>query len=69
MHEHLEEPPKMGPVVRTYYRALVAGTRELWCESRNPGEVLELSKRREVVLEKLEVYEVSSGWGKWDGSV
>lgn len=57
----------VGPV-RVYYRSLIAGTRELWCESRNPQEVLEVSKRREVVLEKLEVYEVASGWGKWDGT-
>jgi hypothetical protein len=58
-------------LMRTYYRALIAGTRELWCESSNPDEVLQQATHaegREVVFEKMEVYEVSSGWGKWDGT-
>jgi hypothetical protein len=56
-------------LLRTWYRSLLAGTRELWCESSNPEEVLRMSKNREVILEKLEIYETSSGWGKWDGTV
>lgn len=74
MYEHAEEPPQMGPPVRTYYRALIAGTREVWCESRDPEEVAQSGSIRDkgktvqLVFEKLEVYEVSSGWGKWDGT-
>jgi hypothetical protein len=63
----------VGPV-RVYYRALIAGTREVWCESRDPVEVAQSGKIRDhgktvqLVFEKLEVYEVASGWGKWDGT-
>jgi hypothetical protein len=56
-------------LVRTWYRSLLAEDHSLWCESSDPAEVLQLSKGREVILEKHETYEVTSGWGKWDGSV
>ena len=56
-------------LVRSWYRSLIVGSRQLWCESSDPQEVLEMSKGREVVFEKFETYEVSSGWGKWDGTV
>lgn len=56
-------------LIRTWYRSLIAGSRELWCESSDPQEVLDQSKGREVILEKHETYEVSSGWGKWDGTL
>lgn len=56
-------------LVRTLYRSLIAGSRVLWCESSDPQEVLDQSKGREVILEKFQVYEVSSGWGKWDGTL
>lgn len=56
-------------LIKVWYRSLLAGTRELWCESSDPEEVLRMSKDREVVLEKFEIYEVTSGWGKWDGAL
>lgn len=55
-------------LIRTWYRSRVVGTGELWCESSDPKEVIMQSVGQEVYFEKHETYEVSSGWGKWDGT-
>lgn len=56
-------------LIRTVYRSCLMGTGKLWCESSNPEEVIMQSLGRQVYFEKHETYEVTSGWGKWDGKI
>ena len=59
MSENLGEP------VRTYYRSLTPDGK-LWCETRDPEEVIERSQGMDCTFERVDVYEVTEGWQPWD---
>lgn len=56
-------------IVRIYYRSLYDGGK-VWCESRDPEEVIERSPIGDphgpFVFERLEVEEVTHSWEPWD---
>ena len=57
--------PELEPV-RTWYRSLY-GNGRIWCESRDPDEVREASKKRkDCTFERYDTYEVTEGWQPWE---
>lgn len=52
-------------LVRTYYRSLTPDG-ELWCESRDPLEVIEMSEGQNCTFEVVRFYEVTDGWQEWN---
>lgn len=52
-------------ITRCYYRSLTPDN-EVWCESRNPEEVIEQSIGRACVFEKIKYYEDTNGWETWN---
>lgn len=49
---------------RVYYRSTIKGA--VWCESSNPVEVINRSRDFECEYEKIEYYEITSGWEPWE---
>jgi hypothetical protein len=52
-----------GPV-RTYYQSTLLNGR-IWCQSRDPQEVVQRSAGQRVVFRKMEVFETTVGWVEW----
>lgn len=56
---------------RTYYRSMTAAG-SIWCESRDPREVLSQTSLGEArgkgpfTYQRLDVYETTHGWKMWD---
>jgi len=58
-------------IVRVYYRSLYSGGK-VWCETRDPDEVLGKSRADNpngpFAFQKLVVEEVTHSWEPWDVS-
>jgi hypothetical protein len=51
-------------LVRTYYRSVTADG-ELWCESKDPQEVRQMSEGKDCAFEVIHYYETTDGWQEW----
>lgn len=54
-----------GEPVRTYYRSLTPDGK-LWCESRDPDEVVQRSEGEGITFERSDVWMVTQGWKHWN---
>lgn len=53
-------------LVRTYYRSITPD-RKVWCESKNPAEVMAMSEGKDCIFEVMRVYETTDDWEEWVG--
>lgn len=56
--------PEGAKRTHSYYRSLTPDGK-LWCESKSPDEVREMSEGVDCTFEVLHFYEVTDGWKDW----
>lgn len=68
-----ENPYIIGRELKSWYRALGPESQpwRVWCESSDPEEVAAAGARapadwQPIRLQKVTLYEVSTGWQDWD---
>lgn len=54
-----------GDIHSIWYRSNLREDNTLWCESKDPDEVLKMSEGKDVFFRKLVIYYDHDGWEGW----